>query len=401
MGRRGRLIIGIENSLHREFEKYLKNITSDKEDKICSNYIELSAREILPITRRLFEEKVSLTYSFKILQFAEKEKNLIIYGDPGSGKTTTLQWLKIIYAGKYLREKKGFIPIYAVLDSFTNGSFYDCLKVKTGQEGISETGFKKLLMGETLILLDGLDLLTSSSNFSPIKEISAFISEYGKCRYIITSRPGFFENIKSTFAVCELERFTDEKVDAFIEKNIPKRKFQNIFKTRNSIEISSKAFLHNPFELSLWLWLLNDRIANRKEVAKEELNTGYFELFDYIPSNRAELYRDFISEIFNAYKEKKNHLSHKRTLSLKTYIEETGYKEKSPHRKRSEKVYFQEITSLNRINFTEETIEITDLKIFISSLAFKLQRKNEYSCSYDYALQVAEEYARTNKFKKK
>ncbi len=78
MGRRGGFFIGIENSLNWEFEKYLINITLEKEDKICSNYIELSAREILPIIRRLFEEKVSLTYSFKISQFVEKEKNLII-----------------------------------------------------------------------------------------------------------------------------------------------------------------------------------------------------------------------------------------------------------------------------------------------------------------------------------
>ena len=373
---------------------------SDKENKICSNYIELSAREILPITRRLFEEKVSLTYSFKISQFVEKEKNLIIYGDPGSGKTSTLQWLRVIYAGKYLREKKGFIPIYAALDSFTKSSFYDYLEVKAGQEGISETGFKKLLKGEAIILLDGLDLLTYSNNFSPIKEISAFISEYGKCRYIITSRPGFSENIKNMFAICELERLTDEKIDAFIEKYVIDTKFQNIFKTQSSIETSLKAFLQNPLELSLWLRLLNARIVNITDTTKENLNPSSFELFDHIPSNRAELYRDFVSEIFNTYKKRTDHLSHKRTLSLKTYIKGTGYKKIFPQRKRFEKIYFQEITSLKRINFTEEAIEITDLEIFISNLAFKLQRKNKYSCSYNYALQAAEEYAKTSKSKK-
>ena len=296
--------------------------------------------------------------------------------------------------------KKGFIPIYAALDSFTKSSFYDYLEVKAGQEGISETGFKKLLKGEAIILLDGLDLLTYSNNFSPVKEISAFISEYGKCRYIITSRPGFFENIKNMFAICELERLTDEKIDAFIEKYVIDTKFQHIFKTQSSIETSLKAFLQNPLELSLWLRLLNARIVNITDTTKENLNPSSFELFDHIPSNRAELYRDFVSEIFNTYKKRTDHLSHKRTLSLKTYIKETGYKKIFPQRKRFEKIYFQEITSLKRINFTEEAIEITDLEIFISNLAFKLQRKNKYSCSYNYALQAAEEYAKTSKSKK-
>jgi HEAT repeat protein len=206
------------------------------------------------------------------------------------------------------------------------------------------------------------------------------------------------------FAFCELERFTDEKTDAFIEKysinTSINTEFQNIFKTRNSIETSSKVFLRNPLELSLWVRLLNTRISNITDAAKKKLNPGSFEFFDYSPSNKAELYRNFVSEIFNTYKVRKNHLSHNKTLFSKTYIEGTEYKKIFSQRKRSEKIYFQETTSLKRINFNEETIGITDLEIFISNLAFKLQRKNKYSCSYDCALQVAEESARTGKSNK-
>jgi len=43
-----------ESGLNGDLEKYLKNIILEDRDKIC-NYVELSAREILPITRRLFE----------------------------------------------------------------------------------------------------------------------------------------------------------------------------------------------------------------------------------------------------------------------------------------------------------------------------------------------------------
>ena len=42
-----------ESGLNGDLEKYLKNIILEDRDKIC-NYVELSAREILPITRRLF-----------------------------------------------------------------------------------------------------------------------------------------------------------------------------------------------------------------------------------------------------------------------------------------------------------------------------------------------------------
>jgi predicted NACHT family NTPase len=171
----GGFMSGAESRSNRDLERYLKNIVLEDRDKTY-NYVELSTREILPITRRLFEERLSLAYDFKISQIVEKEKHLIIYGEAGSGKTSTLKWLSVVYARKYLSEEKGIIPIYVVLDSYVKGSFYNYLKVRVTKKGISEKAFKKLLEGRALLLLDGLDLLTPSENFSPFDEISDFIS---------------------------------------------------------------------------------------------------------------------------------------------------------------------------------------------------------------------------------
>lgn len=88
----------------------------------------------MPITRRLFEEKVSLAYDFEISQIVEKERHLIIYGDAGSGKTITLKWLSNVYARQYLLKKEGFIPIYVALDSYVKGSFYNYLKTKVKEK---------------------------------------------------------------------------------------------------------------------------------------------------------------------------------------------------------------------------------------------------------------------------
>jgi len=142
----------------------------------------------------------------------EKERHLIIYGEAGSGKTSTLKWLSTVYARERLLKKEGFVPIYIALDSYVKGSFYNYLKTQVKKKGISETDFKKLLEGKALLLLDGLDLLTPSENFSPFDEISDFISEYEACRYVIASRPEPSESLKSTFALSELEKLTDEKI---------------------------------------------------------------------------------------------------------------------------------------------------------------------------------------------
>ncbi len=66
---------GTESKSAWDLERYLKNLILEDKDENY-NYIELSAREILPITRRLFEEKVSLAHDFKISQIVEKERLL-------------------------------------------------------------------------------------------------------------------------------------------------------------------------------------------------------------------------------------------------------------------------------------------------------------------------------------
>jgi predicted NACHT family NTPase len=306
---------GIERNSIGEVEEYLKNVILEGRDEICNFYIELSAREILPITRRLFEENLSLIHDFKISQLIEKEKRLIIYGEAGSGKTGTLKWLNAACAREYLEGRKEYVPIYVPLDSYVKGSFYNYLKAKAKQKGISEPGFKKLLGGKALLLLDGLDLLIPSDSFSPFEEVSSFISEYEDCRYIIASRHGPCGSIKSTFAVCELERLSDEKIRLFIENYVPNKRQAKLLKTRSLNKINSHPLLRNPLLLRLWTKISIPRMdmAGKKRPDQELIDFN----FDYIPSNQAELYLAFISELFRNYRIKEDFSSSGDMLPLK------------------------------------------------------------------------------------
>src|SRR5690606_2319318 len=107
---------------------------------------------------------------------------------------------------------------------------------------------RKLLEGKALLLLDGLDLLTPSDNFSPLEEISSFISDYEDCRYVIASRHGTSGSIKSTFAVCELEKLSDKKIGLFMENNVlnkrhvPDKRQAKLLKTIVLNKINSHPF---------------------------------------------------------------------------------------------------------------------------------------------------------------
>ncbi|RXA20857.1 NACHT domain-containing protein [Methanosarcina sp. MSH10X1] len=361
----------IESGLNGNLEKYLKNVILENRDKIC-NYAELSAREILPITRRLFEERVTLAYDFEISQIVEKERHLIIYGEAGSGKTSTLKWLSTVYARQYLVQKEGCVPIYVALDSYAKGSFYNYLKAKVTEKGISEAEFKKLLEGKALLLLDGLDLLTPSDNFSPFDEVSDFISEYEDCRYVVASRPDPLDGLKGTFALSELEKLTDEKIKLFIAKNVPNKRQAKLLTARCLNEIHLKPILRNSLLLYIWIKISMAHMGLREKA--EDIQ--YFTLDDSIPSSRAEIYQAFISELFKGCRVREEFFRSRSRLPVKIDYERAG-SERIPR---------------GRIDPQELNTGKTDIENILMNLSFRLQCRNKVSCKYSYALEVAKEY---------
>lgn len=385
-----------ESSSKGNLGTYLKNVILEDRDKVC-NYVELSAREILPITRRLFEEKVSLAYDFKISQIVEKERHLIIYGEAGSGKTSTLKWLSTVYARERLLKKEGFVPIYIALDSYAKGSFYNYLKIQVTKKGIFETDFKKLLEGKALLLLDGLDLLTPSENFSPFDEISDFISEYEACRYVIASRPEPFDSLKSTFALSELEKLTDENIRLFIEKNVTNKRQAKLLKVRSLGETQSKPIFQNSLMLYFWIKLSTAYMGTKEKT--EDIQ--HFTLFDSIPSSRAEIYQALISELFKDYRIREKFFRSQTQLPLRLSFENTN-SERVPDGKTdsqelsAERTGFQELNT-GKIDSKELNTERTYIENVLMNLAFKLQCRNKISCKYSYALEVAEAYMESSR----
>jgi len=372
-------------------EKYLEDlIRKGSTEAISKLYTELSVREILPITRQLFEEKVCLTREFEVPQLVKKEKHLIIYGEAGSGKTWTLRWLEAACARKHLEKKEGCVPIYIALDSYVKGSFYNYLRRQAGKKGISGPDFRKLLDGKALLLLDGLDRVLASENYFPFNEISDFISEYKDCRYVLASRTQIPGSISYGFAVCEIEKLNDEKIRDFIEKHIQDEKQAEILKNSTLKEANLDKALRNPLMLSLGLKIAGLRKKTKKgeikeeEIKKEEIKEKEKNAEASLSSSRAELYREFISELFNEITEEKCDLGTGNVDIVKGIVEE-GRKEK---RKTKQRITGKE---------SSERIKIENI---LKELFFKLQCENKISCKYRYALEVAEEYLSQNSSEK-
>lgn len=283
-----------KNNFNKNIEEYLKNIINE-DSKIGINdcYTELLAKEILPISLKHLDEQTDLSINFTVLKLVEMEKNLIISGGPGSGKTTTLRWLNFYLAANYFEEKESGIPLYVGFDSYKGGSFYDYLKLNAKKYGLSEGAFNTLLEGRVIFLLDGFDLLFSTENFIPYDEISDFISEYSSCRFIISSRPSFFESIKSDFKVLELEKLTEEKIQIFIDKYVLDKELRETLKNK----ILNDQQLKSIFTTPMMLYLIIKAAIERKN-----------NIEDLLFSNRSKMYEIFVSGLFEHNTKKGNTL---------------------------------------------------------------------------------------------
>ena len=295
------LIINEENTI----------IHDDIEFGICEVYTELSAKlpkkKILPITVRFDETEKEREEESGVFELVEKEKKLIISGVSGSGKTITLKWLNVTFAKKCLGEDDCSIPLYIGLNTYRSGDFYNYVRIKAKEKGVTESTLKLLLLnGKLIFLIDGLDLLSSTVNFKPYTEISNFISEYSECRYVISSRPGFYEEIQNKFRICKIEELDEPKTTLFINNYITDEKLANAVTKKILDNDIYKSLLKNPMMLYLALVVIKSRMEEKIEIDK------------IIPSNRSDLYKIFIPELFKHNKRKGKSLNSDKVQILET-----------------------------------------------------------------------------------
>lgn len=261
---------------------YLEKIIDD-DKKIWVNdlYTELRAKEIIPVSLRLVERKEHKQTIFDVSKLVAKESKLIISGGSGSGKTITLKWLNVIYANRCLKDEKSKIPVYIALNLYNKGTFYEYARKNVKNNGLLDSKFDSLLNDNKLIfLIDGLDLLSSSDQFNPYSEISDFISDHNDCRYVVSSRPGFFGKFER-FTVSQLEGLNVEKIGLFIDKYAPDKKICEPLKNKILSDEKLKSLFSNPLMLYLAI-----KVASRQK--NEEI----------LLSKSSQMYMEFIDGLF-------------------------------------------------------------------------------------------------------
>jgi len=305
-------------------EEYLRQIKDDLDiNQWETLYTHLDAKEPLLMSVRLQDERGDRDKR-DVKDVVGQEKRLIISGASGMGKTTTLKWLTFVYAENCQKGAERLIPLYVDLGRFKRGMFYDHVLMNAHENGLEEGDFKELLNGGKLaIFLDGLDLLGGSEDFEPIAEIQNFMSGFSRCKFVLSSRLGFFEGFKSSCKVSELVELDDPKIKRYIHKYLGEGDkadtlISRIFDSRNG---RLKSLCRNPMMLYLVIWLQeNDKIVDgRAGIYRESIEgiiTHYQEKGKTLSSNE-QLVRDVLKELaFSMQKENTVRLDYGGTLDV-------------------------------------------------------------------------------------
>ncbi|WGV26048.1 NACHT domain-containing protein [Halotia branconii] len=169
--------------------------------------------------------KLSKSSSEKIvgLEMVKRYSHLMVLGKPGSGKTTFLQSIAIncnqgIFQPDYL-------PIFISLKNFAEDirernqiSLFNYLYDYLINFGISEQDLVKVLAhGRALVLLDGLDEVTTEFAEKVIHKIRIFTEKFYKNQIIITSRIAYQDYQFQRFTEVEIADFTKTEIAIFAE----------------------------------------------------------------------------------------------------------------------------------------------------------------------------------------
>lgn len=246
-------------------ESYLKNVTEEFKERM-KRFIHLRGEENLELIGGLAIEQAHDRDNDKdngtlrkgtvdnLRKTAIPERRMIIWGEAGIGKSTTLEYLAYSDAQARLKDKSTNIPILFLLGIMLDGNYsikqYICDKLKVDMQECD----KLLSSGKINLFLDGLNEIPTGGIVSNLKtirmrEIRQLMMNYPKTFIIITNRPQDsrdFDNIP----VFNLQKLNDDEIKLFLEKNVTQNSVKKNIMDALTVDKNFRKIIRTPLILS-------------------------------------------------------------------------------------------------------------------------------------------------------
>jgi len=288
---------------------------------------------INPVSGTLGYDKDENTVWDYLAASAFRNKHLLVIASAGRGKTTLLQHIVLTLVEKdskyhsYWSNLSHKIPVFLSLRDVADGmSFRDPSKFSLeeilsaeldkgesnsptiGSDSLSAWLIQQLNKGRCLVMLDGLDEIPDSDeemHENMVKWIQEQVKEYGKNRFIVTSRPfGFSDTSLNNLEVLEIRLFNFTQIKSLVGKWCLAHESKNI---KKKLHIIRKDAADKAADL---LSQLRDH-PNLLELAVNPLLLTMIVLVhmngSVLPGSRAGLYADVCRVCFGKRREEQGH----------------------------------------------------------------------------------------------
>ena len=211
-----------------------------------------------------------------VLELVRSVPKLVLLGDPGAGKTTTLQYLAWRMASGLLKDPGGewWLPIYITLKTFASvGALSIEGAIQAETNGVP---FKQLAKQRCLFLLDGLNEVPHEHLLAAKHQIQCLLSLGHNVRIVVTCRPG---QLPSEFAIpiFDLQPLKDKQILHFFQKHL-----RDSEKVRRLVSVVKS-------QPNLWEWARNPFMLAM--LVRVFLKNGS------LPENRGKLMKAFLGDI--------------------------------------------------------------------------------------------------------
>lgn len=245
----------------QDFKIYLNSVKENFKSRI-GRFIHIKGQEDIRLSQSFVIENITNQDNDRVERKGTvnelrrskiPEKRMLIWGDAGMGKSTTLEFLAHYDADKKLKDLSSNLPVYISLGLLTdkNISLKQSIFSKVGVDEI--TGERMLREGKFNLFLDAVNEIPRDHNHQlktiRQREIQNLITEYKDCFIIISNRPQD-ENTFKDIPVFQLQKMDKEQIELFVKKNSDSQETAKIILSEIGADERLEKIIKTPLMLS-------------------------------------------------------------------------------------------------------------------------------------------------------
>jgi GTPase SAR1 family protein len=337
---------------------FLEIIKGKKQKTIEELFKNISLQKVNSIIFSRIDYLVS-NRNVAALDAVKRYPKLLIWGQPGAGKTTFLKHLAI-HTIQELGQK--IIPIFISLKTFADEEekphLIDAIKGELMTYASASASLVQDLLdeGRCLILLDGLDEVRDAESSRVYRNINNLVEQFSKNSLVLTCRTGASEYTFEYFTEVEMADFNEHQVMMFVkrwftssqEPKLADEFLEEIEKSRSIKELTT-----NPLLLTMLCLVFED----------------YYKL----PKNQYSLIDDAINVLLRKWDASRRierhwvnqfNLTHQRKVDMLSQIAYEAFNQE-PQK------YFWQVGELEKLisHYMENLTEISPKTLAVDSLA--------------------------------